>query len=51
MTYDDDPRGQHIYSPEDSDTQKYGDWQTRAVVGCLMLAAVAASAIAFYFQQ
>lgn len=30
--YDDDPRGQHIYSPEDSDTQRLGDWQSKAVI-------------------
>jgi len=50
MSYDDDPRGQHIYSPEDSDTQKYGDWQTRVAVAVMMVSAALLSVAACHFQ-
>jgi len=49
--YDDDPRGQHIYSPEASDTQRFGDWQTRLAVAVMMLGAAVASLVACHFQQ
>lgn len=42
--YDDDPRGQHIYSPEDSDTQRFGDWQTK--VACAVWGVTAAAILA-----
>ena len=49
--YDDDPRGQHIYSPEASDTQRFGDWQTRAVEigGGLMLSVAIWAIVAWWW--
>lgn len=35
--YDDDPRGQHIDSREASDAQRFGDWQSKAVKGAIIL--------------